>query len=422
MKRWAPIIAALVRAPAAASPALGPYLTDPRPDGMTVRFETARPVSAEVRYATGAEPERIARSRTGTAHAVVLRDLRPATRYRYRVVLEGEPPGADLGFRTAPPPGEPFSFVVMGDTRSAEADHRAVLAQLAGEAPDLVLHTGDLVEDGAEEAGWKSFFDVEGPLLSRAPLLAAMGNHEAQNQLGMQNFTRFFGIALQDGEMIHALTYGNTRFLVMDTNLIFFSLSGQTAWLERELQAAVTDPSIRHIFVMMHHGPYATGPHGGSRGVRAAWAPLFAAYGVEAVFSGHDHLYERLEQDGVRYFVSGGGGGPLYQKQTEPDPEDARASLYTESVHHYVRVHVAGEHVELAALRAEGSLIESVRWRLAERTVRPPPLQARAVALRADVSGHARWIAVGAAMVGIGLAVAIVGRRRRISAARQRGT
>jgi len=406
------LAAALAQTASPPSVVKGPYLVDPRPDGITIRFETTSPVAAEVRYAAPGEGEREVASAARTDHAVKLVGLRPGTRYRYQVAVGGQPT-EEQGFRTAPPPDVPFSFVVMGDTRSAEADHRAVIAQLAGEAPDLVLHTGDLVADGAEEAGWQSFFSVQAPLLGRAPIAPAIGNHEAQNQLGIQNFSRYFGVTPRDGEMRYAFTYGNSRFIVMDTNLMFFALTAQTGWLERELQSAVADPDVRHIFVMMHHGPFATGPHGGNTGVRAAWAPLFSAYGVDTVFSGHDHLYERLEHDGVRYVVSGGGGGPLYPRQEDPHWEDARASVYTESVHHFVRVQVAGERVEMAAVRADGSLIETVRWRIAERRVRPRPLVSGAAPSPRAAGFGAMWIAVVSAAVCAGLAVLVIGLRRR---------
>ena len=62
----------------------------------------------------------------------------------------------------------------------------------------------------------------------------------------------------------------------------------------------------------MHHPPFSISLHGGQRDLRERWTPLFERYGVTAVFSGHDHCYERAERNGVHYFVSGGGGAPLY--------------------------------------------------------------------------------------------------------------
>ena len=91
---------------------------------------------------------------------------------------------------------------------------------------------------------------------------------------------------------------------MLDSNEYSFALTDQTAWLERELIAARQDPAIRHIFVVMHHPPFSISLHGGNRDLRERWTPLFEKYQVTAVFSGHDHVYERAEHNGLRYFVS----------------------------------------------------------------------------------------------------------------------
>jgi 3',5'-cyclic AMP phosphodiesterase CpdA len=59
-----------------------------------------------------------------------------------------------------------------------------------------------------------------------------------------------------------------------------------------------------------HHPPYSSGDrHGSDVDVRAVVHPLFKANGVDVVFTGHDHFYERIKpQDGIQYFVAGAGG------------------------------------------------------------------------------------------------------------------
>src|SRR5206468_10104446 len=66
--------------------------------------------------------------------------------------------------------------------------------------------------------------------------------------------------------------------------------SPQYQWLERTL-ASSTQP---WKFVFMHWGPYSCSiVHGSNMTVREVLAPLFERYGVDIVFSGHDHDYER---------------------------------------------------------------------------------------------------------------------------------
>jgi len=57
--------------------------------------------------------------------------------------------------------------------------------------------------------------------------------------------------------------------------------------------------------VAFHHPAYSSGEHGSSAYMQ--WP--FKKLGVDLVLSGHDHDYERLNIDGLTYFVDGAGGG-----------------------------------------------------------------------------------------------------------------
>src|SRR4029077_8885067 len=139
-------------------------------------------------------------------------------------------------------------------------------------------------------------------------------------------------------------------------------LTDQTAWIERELIAARQDPAVHHIFVVMHHPPFSISLHGGALDLRERWTPLFEKYQVSAVFSGHDHVYERAEHNGIRYFVSGGGGAPLYPRRPKPNPVDVEAVKKFERALHYLRVTVTANRVEVSAIRADGTHIETQAW------------------------------------------------------------
>jgi hypothetical protein len=73
--------------------------------------------------------------------------------------------------------------------------------------------------------------------------------------------------------------------------------------------------SIKFIVVVLHHPPYSTGPHTEDEaGLRETVVPLFERYGVDMVFAGHDHSYERSFCGGRYYIVTGGGGAPLHDQ------------------------------------------------------------------------------------------------------------
>jgi hypothetical protein len=73
-------------------------------------------------------------------------------------------------------------------------------------------------------------------------------------------------------------------------------------------------------------------------------------------------VYERAEHNGVRYFVTGGGGAPLYPKRPRSHPIDLDAVQRFERAFHYLRVAVTGRRVEVTGLRLDGTAIETTAW------------------------------------------------------------
>jgi 3',5'-cyclic AMP phosphodiesterase CpdA len=80
----------------------------------------------------------------------------------------------------------------------------------------------------------------------------------------------------------------------------------QLVWITDALKNSLDDWKICYF----HHPLYSDGmTHGSSVDLRIVLEPLFVTYGVNVVFSGHDHIYERITpQKGITYFVSGSGG------------------------------------------------------------------------------------------------------------------
>ena len=342
----------------------GPYLQDLAPTSITVmwHFDHAVPAHVVVEGPGGARAIEVAAARIGEA---TIDHLTPSSRYRYRVEAGAQTWSGE--FATAPEVGTdvPFSFSVMGDTRNGVDSHRRVVERMAQEVPDFVVGTGDMVDDGSAEEQWQQFFDIEHRLLRDNVYFPAVGNHDRQGRGRTADSYRAFVSVPDNGgdtERYYAFSYAAARFLVLDSNEYSFALSDQTAWLERELIAARQDPAVRHVFVVMHHPPYSISVHGGSRDLRERWTPLFEKYQVSAVFSGHDHVYERAEHNGIRYFVSGGGGAPLYPRQPNASPVDVEAVKKFERVFHFLRVTVTGSRVEVTGVRTDGTVIETTAW------------------------------------------------------------
>ena len=419
------VVLCAVAGTAAAGPRMlkGPYLQNLAPDAITIMWQLDVPMPDRIAIA-GPGGERTIDAPADRVVEVRVDKLQPATRYRYKVIVGDQSWAGELA--TAPPVGAdvPFSFVVLGDTRNGVEHHRLVLERMAHESPAFVLGTGDMVDEGFNEDQWQQFFDVESATMRNAVYFPALGNHDRQGRgRTADTYRTYFAVPENGGdtERYYAFTYASARFLVLDSNSYSFSLTDQTAWLERELIATRQDPTIRHVFVVMHHPSFSVALHGGSIDLRERWVPLFEKYQVSAVFSGHDHDYERAEHDGIHYFVSGGGGAPLYPRRPQPNPVDAEAVKKFERTLHYLRVSVTSDRVEVTGVRPDGTIIETQSWAdgpMAEPVAAkaPAPLHVGGGSARAappSASGAGTWLGIGGVIGALIAAVFVVRSLRR---------
>jgi len=359
------VLVAATSAVAAPRMVKGPYLQDLAPSSITVMWQMDVPQAATliVEGPGGLRTHAVPAARIAEAK---ISGLEPSSRYRYRVVSDDASWAGE--FATAPPEGKdvPHSFVVVGDSRYFVEQHRRVVQRMSQEVPDFVLGTGDMVDEGHRQDQWQQFFDVENELLRDNVYFPALGNHDRQGQgRTADSYRSYFSVPENgnDTERYYAFTYGSSRFLVLDSNAYSFAMTDQTSWIERELIAARQDPSIHHVFAVMHHPPFSISLHGGAVDLRERWTPLFEQYGVTAVFSGHDHVYTRAMHNGLHYFISGGGGAPLYPRRPKSNPIDVAAVKKFERVLHYLRVTVTGNRVEVTGVRADGTTIETTSWK-----------------------------------------------------------
>jgi len=358
-------------APAHAGFRDGPYLQAVTPTGVTIVWRADRAAAARVIVEGPGLPAggTVVEAAAGRAE---FRGLQPASRYRYAVELPDARATGELATALPAGDGAPFSFVAFGDNGLAGESHRRVVEQVLAAPPDFVVSTGDMVEDSARAELWHRLLAVEQPLIANIVVFPTFGNHDVRAG-GVRNDTARGLYALPehttDEELYYAFSYGRSRFVMLDSNARGAALAAETAWLDGELTAARESHVVDHIFVVMHHPMFSVSHHGGKPPLRDAWTPLFARYHVDAVLSGHDHVYERGAADGVHYFVSGGGGADTYTRRADASAVDVAAIERFESVRHFLRVTVRGPKVDVAAIRSDGTVIETTTWSTA--VVRP---------------------------------------------------
>jgi hypothetical protein len=347
---------------AARSARKGPYVTAVSDSDATIRFELETPASAVIEIAaqpSGAgdasanRPSRFDSREVSAMHRVHVTGLQPATSYAI-VLRVGGAVIADGHVATAPPPdaGTPLTFLVYGDNRTDDAAHASVVRAMKAVPSDFLVNTGDMVEDGASAANWQTFFDIERPLLHDRPLFAAIGNHELYDDAAAVNFERYFGFPDASGASMPygTVRFGNARFFFLN-GMDDWSSSPEREWFERSLSSADTEAGLQWRFVVIHHGPWSSGPHGSNfKLVEAGIVQLLALHGVDLLLAGHDHLYERGTGGALKYVISGGGGAPLYR-----DLHTLATTRKVEPVHHFVEVTIQDTTLHVLAVPPEGA-------------------------------------------------------------------
>jgi predicted MPP superfamily phosphohydrolase len=204
----------------------------------------------------------------------------------------------------APLPNRPgtIKLAVIGDNGTGRAAQYEVADQMVRSRQqfpfDLVLMLGDNFYGAQRPSDLVDKFERPyKPLLDAGvKFQAAIGNHDEPDSVNYPPLN-------MNGRRYYAFTRGHVRFFVLDTNSLD---PRQLQWFETELRNSSEDWKISYF----HHPLYSdAGRHGSSIDLRLRLEPLLIKYGVNVVFSGHDHLYERVKsQHGITYFVSGSGG------------------------------------------------------------------------------------------------------------------
>ncbi len=284
-----------------------------------------------------------------------LTDLSADTIYCYEVIDDaGERVYGPYGFRTAPEAdtSERIDFVVFGDSGGGGPDQAAVAEQITSVPIDFLLHTGDVAyTSGTLDQFETNYFQMYESWLGELPVFPASGNHDyVTADLGP--FREVFELPENGGqsgrERWYSFDWGPVHVTVLDTEN---GSDAQTRFLEQDL--ASTDRPWR--VVIAHKGPYSSGSHGSNGTFRQLYEPILQRHGVQVVFTGHDHHYERTHPiGGVTYILTGGGG-----MSTRPVSPHEWTDFATD-VLHFVYVSIEGDTMRVHAIDATGQEFDGV--------------------------------------------------------------
>lgn len=329
----------------------GPYVMLVAPGSAMIAFRSATRAPAIVQWKTddGASGQQAA-ERDGDLYEATVANLPIGPVISYSVKIGAKQVGTGT-FRVGNGKDQTkIRFAVFGDTRTNHQVHRAVIEAVAKEQVDFFLHTGDMVEYGGDSDQWLMYFGIERPLMLKAPILPAIGNHDLGNRGYYNRF--FFLDRWTKGERYFVTDWGNLRLVALDLDIVCEERCSQYEFVRNALAEGAAANKVMVMF--LHYPPYSSGAHGSNLPLREVMGRLARTYGVELVVTGHDHDYERTKPiDGTTYIVSGSAGAPIRPIM----PNDFTAEARTEP--HYVLVDLDGDRLSIRAINLRGEVFDS---------------------------------------------------------------
>jgi predicted phosphodiesterase len=286
----------------------------------------------------------------------------PALPAASAAVQRSTPPQAQASQATPAAEKDSVRFAVIGDTGTGTSSQYEVGEQLAKARQvfpfEFVIMLGDNIYGSERPQDFVNKFEkpYQALLDAKVPFYAALGNHDDPTQ-------RYYKPFNMNGERYYTFAKGSARFFVLDSN---YMDQAQLKWLEEQLSRA----NERWKIAYFHHPLYSSGEkHGSEVDLRTQVEPLFIKYGVDVVFAGHEHFYERIKpQNGVYYFIEGGSaklrkgdirkGGPLTATGFDTD--------FT-----FMLAELGKDAMQFQTLSRSGKPVDAGTLRLAEEPKKP---------------------------------------------------
>jgi 3',5'-cyclic AMP phosphodiesterase CpdA len=194
-------------------------------------------------------------------------------------------------------------FAVIGDSGTGGHEQYMVAEQMERYRQrvnfDFVIMLGDNIYGGHRPSDYRRKFEEPYHALLDAGVkfYASLGNHDDPNG------ERLYKPFNMGGQRYYSFKKGDVEFFALDSN---YMDPTQLNWVGQSLQQSRSKWKLAYF----HHPLYSNGRmHGPDLDLRSQLTPLFRQYGVNVVFSGHEHVYERLKPaDSIAYFILGASG------------------------------------------------------------------------------------------------------------------
>ncbi len=241
---------------------------------------------------------------------------------------------------------ETRTFVVYGDSRTNHDTHRKIAELIVKARPEAVFHTGDMVERATSKRDWNAFNEITAIMRANAEFFPAVGTHDDDSDFFFRNFPYLAS------KRWYSVERGGVHFIVLDCCSKLDPGSPQYNWLEADLKDA--ENKTEFTAVILHNAIYSSGYHLPEAKLVRDIVPLLERYGVDIVFSGHDHHYERSFRNNIYYIITGGGGAELRGRK--------RANPYSQvfqKLNHFCLISVSEKEMKIDVYDIDSKLIDS---------------------------------------------------------------
>lgn len=278
---------------------------------------------------------------------------------RTPAVLAAPPNGVGAGTLTLPDALTSVKFAVIGDSGRGSPPQHEVAAQMLrfreAFSYAFVIMLGDNIYEGpatAEDYRLKFEEPYRALLDKGVKFFAVLGNHDDPRQVDYEPFH-------MHGERYYTFAPPEDLVTKIATRVEFFAIDStnldrqQLMWLDERLGKSTADWKI----AFLHHPLYTSGRYRNSSRVhRWALEPLFIKHHVDAVFSGHEHIYQRSElENSIQYFISGGAGS---LRIGDGAPASYIAKTF-DGDYHFMLIEIDGDDLHFQAISRRGETIDA---------------------------------------------------------------
>ncbi len=314
--------------------------------------------------------------------------LKPGGKYDYRIShnmdVFYQTLGGPWSCSTDPGPQASLRLLVFGDSGTGSRSQYALAEKMATHPIDLIIHTGDLVYPGGELQDYPAkFFQPYAQLLPQAPFMPVLGNHDVHTANGEPLLKTFIlpknGPTGKSQERHYWFDNACARFVAIDSETDEMELRGFVApWLKKVFSTA----ERRWRFVFFHYPPYtACAKYPPNAKIQRTLVPAMEQAGVDVVFNGHCHLYERTkpilngqvvsDDRGIIYIVTGAGGANRYALAPATSRPAFSAAGFDEDFS-FTRVDLKPNALDLKQIDLRGRTVDQLTLNRGPRAGLPP--------------------------------------------------